>query len=767
MPLAEADVAPGIGEVVERWRVETLLGEGGTARVWRVRHVDLGTVAALKVLAVDHPTLRDRLAREGRLQASLKHPAVVAVRDVLEVDGRPALLMDFVAGRSLEALWSHDLDPQRALALLRQVAEGLAHAHERGVVHRDLTPANVLVEGEQARVLDFGIARCLDDGDARVTRAGLALGTPRWMAPEQLRSARDVDARADVFALGLLMYRALAGRPALPAEDPFATLAAGLEPPPGPPELVTLVQACLALDRVDRPADAGEVLARWPGSPGAATPAGRDSATGPALRVEASHAARTKALVVDQAGAGHVVDLVVELRAGSGQIEAVGDVARDAQVAAQLAIAAALGPAAAAWDARWSVGAGPRLHGTSLGLAVAVAAVAASRRRQVPEQVAFTGGVELDGRITSVAGLPAKRRAAGELDVWDPERSPQLAEVLSALDLAPPRRRLRWAALAVPVLVAGLGVLASLDLPLQHRLLAATAGTLTPDSTAVLGIGPDVERRSLRAVHAERIDALVHAGATAIVLDLALTAETEHDHGIAEAMTRAALAGVPVMVPVRMAEGVPIEPGSPAVRQAASLAVVGFRREAWFGSVVAAPVLRRDAAGQRWWHAAPLAAAAHLHAEPRLDGDELITGGARNAVAGEQVRLAPVEAPVVQDYDAPESWDVAGRVVVVGVVGGTDDLHSTPAGARYGAELQAALVETLLHEAAPRPVGAGWDALAAGLVALGTTLLRPSRTALLVPAGALAVVAALASGGWVAGLGSLVVAGVVGWWVGR
>ena len=749
-----------VGAVVERWRVETLLGEGGTARVWRVRHLELGTLAALKVLTLDHPVIRERLVREGRLQASMDHPNVVAVRDVLALDGRPALLMDFVPGPSLATLWEEGLETERALALLRQVATGLAHAHERGVVHRDLTPANVLVTDETARVLDFGIARCLDDGDERVTRAGLALGTPQWMAPEQLRSARHVDARADVFALGLLMYRALAGRPALPSDDPFAVLAAGLEPPPGPPELVELVMRCLETSPEDRPADAGAVLAAWPSGEAAVVEQALASTTSTPAR-----SARANALVVDQAGKGHVVELVVELRPGSGRVETVGQLARDTQVAAQLALAAALGSESKAWDARWSLGAGPKVHGTSIGLALAVAAVAAARGRALPEGHAFTGSVELDGRIGSVAGLPAKRRAAGELQVWDPERVQHLDAVLGPLGLAPTRSSWRWGLLAVPVVVAALGMLAPVDEPLQHRVLAATAGRIVPDSTAVLGIGPTVERRSLRADHAARIDALVDAGATAILLDLALTAETEHDEAIAAAMGRASDAGVPVLVPVRFAEGTPILPGSEAIREQATLSVVGFRREARFGSVVAAPVLRRDTTGERWWHAAVRAAASHNHAAPRLEDGELVTGGARNAVHAEQVRLAPVEAPVLQDYGDPASWDVKGRVVVVGVVDGTDDLHETPDGARYGAELQAALVETLLHEAAPRPLGGLLDALLAGLVALGTALARPSRLAAVVPLAALAVAVALASGGWIAGLGSLALAGVVGWFV--
>ena len=749
-----------VGAVVERWRVEALLGEGGTARVWRVRHLELGTLAALKVLTLDHPVIRERLVREGRLQATMRHDNVVAVRDVLALDGRPALLMDFVPGRSLGQLWEEGLGTDEALPLLRQVAAGLAHAHSRDVVHRDLTPANVLVDGDTARVLDFGIARCLDDGSERVTRAGLALGTPQWMAPEQLRSARSVDARADVFALGLLMYRALAGRPALPADDPFAALAAGLEPPPGPPELVALVMRCLETEPTDRPDDAGAVLAAWPDGSEVDVVEGRVD-----HRQVPTRSARAKALVVDQAGQGHVVELVVELRPGTGRVDTVGQLAQDTRVAAQLAFAAALGAESKSWDARWTLGPGPRVHGTSIGLALAVAAVAAARNKAVPPGHAFTGAVELDGRIGSVAGLPAKRRAAGELQVWDPESVTHLDAVLAPLGLARRRRNWRWPLLAIPVVVAALGMMAPLDEPLQHRVLAATAGRIAPESTAVLGIGPTVERRALRSEHAGRIDALVDAGATAILLDLALTAETEHDDDIAQAITRAAAEDVPVLVPVRFAEGEALLPGSSAIRDSAALAVVGFRREARFGSVVAAPVVRRDTTGDRWWHAAVLAAAAHLHAEPRFDGDELVTGGARNAVHAEQVRLAPVDAPVLQDYGDPATWDVKGRVVVVGVVDGTDDLHETPDGARYGAELQAALVETLLHEAAPRPLGGLLDALLAGLVALGTALARPSRLAALVPLAALAVAVALASGGWIAGLGSLALAGLVGWWI--
>ena len=206
---------------IQSWRIEAEIGRGAMARVYRVRHEELGTVAALKVLdRVDDDTER-RLLVEGRVQAAADHPGIVAVRDVVRLDdGRAALLMDLVTGTDLQTiLEAGPMDLDEALVLFRELLDAVEAAHTRGWVHRDLKPGNVLVADEgtpRARVSDFGMVRELDS-DATATRA--LLGTPRYMAPEQMRSARRADARSDVFALGCILYEMVTGRQPFPMDD--------------------------------------------------------------------------------------------------------------------------------------------------------------------------------------------------------------------------------------------------------------------------------------------------------------------------------------------------------------------------------------------------------------------------------------------------------------------------------------------------------------------------------------------------------------------
>lgn len=215
----------------ERYVVESLLGEGGLARVYRVRHTQLGTQHALKHLFLSRPGLQERLLREGRIQARLQHPHVVRVQDVLDVDGQPGLLMEFVEGSSLHELLAAGgaLSLEESLPLFAQVLSGVAAAHRQGVLHRDLKPANILLaragQGWLAKVADFGLAKVTDDTESRGrTKAGVTMGTPGYMAPEQVVSATDVDRRADVFALGVVLYEMLVGKSPFGRGDEFTTL---------------------------------------------------------------------------------------------------------------------------------------------------------------------------------------------------------------------------------------------------------------------------------------------------------------------------------------------------------------------------------------------------------------------------------------------------------------------------------------------------------------------------------------------------------------
>ncbi|MEQ1571858.1 MAG: serine/threonine-protein kinase, partial [Myxococcota bacterium] len=220
------------GQKVDRYIVEGKVGEGGMATVYRVRHETLGTMHALKVLEITSRDVRERLVREGRLQAGLEHENVVRVTDILSVDGRPALLMEFVRGPTLEG-WLMRYKPtlDESLALFRGVCLGLGYAHARGVVHRDLKPANVLLAVEEGRVVpkvtDFGLAKELQDGaSSGKTRRGATMGTPEFMAPEQIRDAGAVDRRADLWSLGCLLYRLVCGVIPFQAEDVIDLFAA-------------------------------------------------------------------------------------------------------------------------------------------------------------------------------------------------------------------------------------------------------------------------------------------------------------------------------------------------------------------------------------------------------------------------------------------------------------------------------------------------------------------------------------------------------------
>ena len=265
------------GRRIERYVVDAPLGEGGIAHVYRVRHVTLGTFHALKVLKMGGVTLQQRLVREGQAQAALRHPNIVAVTDVLDVDGAPGLIMEYVDGPALDQ-WLAERRPDFAQveAIFRGILAGVARAHRLGLVHRDLKPANVLMEhsddGWTPKVADFGLARVLLEGDggARATRSGVGMGTPAYMSPEQLRDAKSVDARTDVFALGCLLYEMLSGRS--PFEGPdiisvFSALAEGRYVPiervvrDVPPHFVAVIRASLSPDRERRPADCAAVSA--------------------------------------------------------------------------------------------------------------------------------------------------------------------------------------------------------------------------------------------------------------------------------------------------------------------------------------------------------------------------------------------------------------------------------------------------------------------------------------------------------------------------
>jgi hypothetical protein len=241
--------------------------------VYRARHRALGRVVALKmILAGEHAdaATRGRFQTEAEAAAALEHPGIVHIFEVGEHDGRPFLALEYVAGGSLAArLDERPWAAQQAAALVADLARAVHAAHERGVVHRDLKPENVLLtEGGQAKVADFGLAKRLEGGQGQ-TRTGEVMGTPGYMAPEQAAGrARDVGRRTDVYSLGALLYRLLAGRPPFRADTPLDTLVQVLEQEPtpvrqlnpaAPRDLETVAHRCLRKAPAERYASAAEL----------------------------------------------------------------------------------------------------------------------------------------------------------------------------------------------------------------------------------------------------------------------------------------------------------------------------------------------------------------------------------------------------------------------------------------------------------------------------------------------------------------------------
>lgn len=254
---------------IGKYALEEKLGEGGNGQVYAARDTVLGRRVALKLLhgqLITDATVAGRFRQEAQAMAQLSHPNVVVMHDFVSDGPRWAIVMELVEhGETLGSLIKREgrLTPARALRITMGVASALGHAHARGIVHRDVKPANVLVlrDGgrEIAKLTDFGIARVMH-GERR-TGAQLTLGTLWYIAPEQAQSS-GVDARADVYSLGATLYEALTGRVIFPYDNVARVLAAHIgETPPSPTQLVPgipasvdrLVMRCVAKNPDDRP----------------------------------------------------------------------------------------------------------------------------------------------------------------------------------------------------------------------------------------------------------------------------------------------------------------------------------------------------------------------------------------------------------------------------------------------------------------------------------------------------------------------------------
>ena len=282
-------------------RIEEVAGRGGMGVVYRATHLGLERTVALKVIAAEYAAdegFRERFKRESKLAAGIDHPNVVPVYEAGEEDGSLFISMRYVDGIDLGMVIAGEgkLEPRRAVAIVDQVAYALDAAHEAGLVHRDVKPANVLIEqrprGEHANLTDFGLTKRAD-AKSGMTGTGVFVGTIDYIAPEQLEGKGTLDARADIYSLGCVLYHSLTGQVPFVRDTQIATMFAhASEPPPSPREVVpqippaldTVVRRAMAKEPDDRYLSAGDfgraALAALEG--GQVTRAERSVATGAA-----------------------------------------------------------------------------------------------------------------------------------------------------------------------------------------------------------------------------------------------------------------------------------------------------------------------------------------------------------------------------------------------------------------------------------------------------------------------------------------------------
>lgn len=283
---------PAVGDLVRgKYRVQRLIGDGGMGSVYEALHEALNTEVALKFLHTElarRPGLAARFAREARVAAAIQSPHVTRVNDVdTTEDGTPFIVLELLRGQSLATVLSKEpfgrLSPDECIDFTLQILAGLEAAHARGVVHRDLKPDNVFVTpspgGPVIKLFDFGIAKIRESKEFSqgLTHAGILMGTPEYMAPEQLYSASGVDHRADLYSLGVMLFEVLSGR--LPAEgESAASIVAQVQQgtstrleelmPDLPPNLLDVVRIALAPDprqRFDSAFAMRQALARFAG----------------------------------------------------------------------------------------------------------------------------------------------------------------------------------------------------------------------------------------------------------------------------------------------------------------------------------------------------------------------------------------------------------------------------------------------------------------------------------------------------------------------
>ncbi len=263
---------PLLTQVIGNYQIEERLGRGGMATVYRARQINMQRDVAIKVMSaelVEDPQFVARFEREAQVIASLEHPRIVPVHDFGHEGDLFYLVMRLIEGETLyDRMLDGPLSTATAARLVTQIAEALDYAHERGVIHRDLKPNNILLDDyDNIYMMDFGLAK-LVAATSNLTETGMVLGTPAYMAPEQWRGD-PVDARTDVYALGVILYEMVCGQPPFEGADtPFTLMYKHLNDTPQPPREIlpslpasvdAVILRALAKDAADRYPSAGEL----------------------------------------------------------------------------------------------------------------------------------------------------------------------------------------------------------------------------------------------------------------------------------------------------------------------------------------------------------------------------------------------------------------------------------------------------------------------------------------------------------------------------
>ena len=243
-----------VGTTIGKYHVLDRVGRGGMGTVYRAVDEILHREVAIKVLnsELNDPEIAKRFRAEAVTVARLSHPGIATIYELFQHDGQWMMVMEFVRGETLEHLVERmgALSPQRAAELCMQALTALAHAHSMGVIHRDLKPANLMMtESGAVKIMDFGIARV--SGSEHLTSAGFMMGTPAYMAPEQVLG-HEIDARADLYALGVVFYRLTTAKLPFKGDTPFAMVQSQVNDPPTP----------IGMLRPDLPAWADQVVQR-------------------------------------------------------------------------------------------------------------------------------------------------------------------------------------------------------------------------------------------------------------------------------------------------------------------------------------------------------------------------------------------------------------------------------------------------------------------------------------------------------------------------